>query len=145
MTTTTTTTTTRTLLLTSRMRRPPSLGVRKQSSMRGVVHQRCERHHDNHHHHCRRRHRVRCESKCFFGHDAEALVVFAALVASRVVASNDTADGKASVFASAVVAPTWIVRWCRGDRGTRHYWIVVLLCVTTFLVLLFVDAFNTTR
>ena len=123
-TTTTTTTTTRTLLLlTSRMRRPPSVGVRKQSSMRGVVHQRCERHHDNHHHHhCRRRHRVRCESKSFFGHDAEALTVFAALVASRVVASNDTADGKASVFASAVVAPTWIVRWCRGDRGTRHWY-----------------------
>ena len=144
---TTTTTTTRTLLLTSRMRRPPSVGVRKQSSMRlGVVHQRCERHRDNHHHHhCRRRHRVRCESKSFFGHDAEALVVFAALVASRVVASNDTADGKASAFASAVVAPTWIVRWCRGDRGTRHYWIFVLSCVTTFLVLLFVDAFNTTR
>ena len=141
---TTTTTTTRTLLLlTSRMRRPPSVGVRKQSSMRlGVVHQRCERHRDNnnHHHYCRRRrHRVRCESKSFFGHDAEALTVFAALVASRVVASNDTADGKASVFASAVVAPTWIVRWCRGDRGTRHYWIfirVFLLCVTTFLVLL---------
>ena len=141
----TTTTTTRTLLSTSRMRRPPSVGVRKQSSMRlGVVHQRCERHRDNHHHHCRRRHRVRCESKSFFGHDAEALTVFAALVASRVVASNTTADniiddGKASVFASAVVAPTWIVRWCRGDRGTRHYWIfirVFLLCVTTFLVLL---------
>ena len=50
--------------------------------MRGVVHQRCERHHDNHHHHhCRRRHRVRCESKSFFGHDAEALTVFAALAA----------------------------------------------------------------
>ena len=77
--------------------------------------------------------------------DAEALVVFAALVASRVVASNDTADGKASAFASAVVAPTWIVRWCRGDRGTRHYWIFVLSCVTTFLVLLSVDAFNTPR
>ena len=136
MTTTTTTTTTRTVLSTSRMRRPPSVGVRKQRSMRfGVVHQRCERHHDTNHY-CRRRHRVRCESKSFFGHDAEALTVFAALVASRVVASNDTADGKASVFASAVVAPTWIVRWCRGDRGTRHYWIFVLLCVTTFLVLL---------
>ena len=136
----TTTTTTRTLLSTSRMRRPPSVGVRKQSSMRlGVVHQRCERHRTNNHY-CRRRH-VRCESKSFFGHDAEALTVFAALVASRVVASNTTADnidddGKASVFASAVVAPTWIVRWCRGDRGTRHYWIFVLLCVTTFLVLL---------
>ena len=80
----------------------------------GVVHQRCERHHDNHHHHhCRRRHRVRCESKSFFGHDAEALTVFAALVASRVVASNDTADGKASVFASAGLG-SWT---CAGAEG----------------------------
>ncbi len=91
--------------------------------------QSCERfrHHHHHHHHCRgRRHRriiIACESSSF-GDAENALVVFAALVASRVVArsnAHDDDDGKAGVFASAVVAPTWIVRWCRGDRGTTFF------------------------
>ena len=84
--------------------------------------QSCERfRHHHHHHHCRGR-IIACESSSF-GDAENALVVFAALVASRVVASNahDDDDGKAGVFASAVVAPTWIVRWCRGDRGTTFF------------------------
>ena len=68
--------------------------------------------------------RIRARSKVDVLVRVEVALVVAAVVASRVVArsnAHDDDDGKAGVFASAVVAPTWIVRWCRGDRGTTFF------------------------